>query len=96
MIKKNKTTSYTSKTPMEMSQSKFVAILIGAIIASAVSTSFALVRVANTDHFTILALGERVDDIEAVLVPRAEFTRFETDLNKRLDRIDTKLDRLSP
>lgn len=80
---------------MEMSQSKFVAILIGAIIASAVSTSFALVRIANTDHFTIIALEQRVDDIEATLVPRTEFTRFENDLNKRLDRIDIKLDRLS-
>jgi len=94
MIKKKQSTSYTSKAHMEMSQSKFFAIIIGAIIASAVSTAFALVRVANTDHFTILALEQRVDDVEATIVPRAEFSRFENDLNKRLDRIDIKLDRL--
>lgn len=110
-IKKNQQTTYVTDThsegertvmakkpngnTYEMSQKKLISIIITAIVATAVSTSFALVRVANSDHFSILALNERVDTLEEVVVPRTEFSRFDSDITNRLDRIEAKLDRLS-
>lgn len=99
MLKKNKPATYTPTTPnMDISKNRFVSILIGSIIATAVTTAFtvgsALFRVANSDHFAIVATEQRLDTLEENIVPRTEFARFEVDLNKRLDRIDAKLDRL--
>jgi hypothetical protein len=69
---------------------KLYGTILTAIIGSAVVTAFALLRIANSDHFTLIALGQRVDSIEAVFVPRNEFEL----VCQRLDRIEQKLDSL--
>ena len=43
----------------------------------------------------VFLFNERVDTLEEVVVPRTEFSRFDSDITNRLDRIEAKLDRLS-
>lgn len=79
---------------VKITPTKLGLIIITAILGSAISTTFSLLRVATSDHFAIVALESRTTTIEETIVPRGEFTRFEQDINRRLDRIDQKLDKL--
>lgn len=87
----------------EISFSKAMAILVGAVIATAVSTAFTVVRVINSDHFTIISIDSRVSALETEVVPRSEFViqieslgknmdkHFESQ-NRRLERIENNID----
>jgi hypothetical protein len=98
MAKKNDTTRYIKNMQednrVHWSKEKAIAILFGALITGAVTSGFAVLRLANSSYFTIIALEGRVNSIEDILVSKTEFNRFETDLNRRLDQIERTIDKL--
>lgn len=63
----------TKKNEIIISRTQIIGLVITAVIGSAVTTTFGLIRIANSDHFTLLALSDRVEAVENSLVPRTEF-----------------------
>lgn len=82
------------KQSREITNAKLALIVISTIIGTAVTTAVGLVRVANSDHFTVIALSTRVDTLEDVVVSRNEFNQRSIFIDSRLDRIESKIDRL--
>lgn len=95
MPKKNSSVTYTSSTPeRSWFMDYFLQKILPALIAPAIIGSFTLIAVyfrlqtvsdqvsANTDHFNQVV---RKDVLEPQLI----------EINKKLDNIDTKLDRIS-
>jgi hypothetical protein len=79
---KNQTKTY------QLSRGQFVGLLLGAVVTSSVATVFGTVRILNADHFTLIALGSRVDAVEEAFVPRGEVTIQLNAIDKRLERIE--------
>lgn len=82
----------------DLSTKKLVAIVVAAVVTSSVTTAFALLRVANSDHFTIIAQSndiERLEANDANFVSRAELQQYVASLNKRLDDFGTAYTGLS-
>lgn len=63
----------SKKNETGITKGQLLTTVIASVIGTAVVTAFALVRVANSDHFTLVALGSRVDAIEENFVPRGEY-----------------------
>ncbi|MBK9272879.1 MAG: hypothetical protein IPM48_14945 [Saprospiraceae bacterium] len=81
---KNKTKTYN------FTRNQFFGLLLGAIISTSIATVAGTVRILNSDHFTIIALGNRLENIENAFVPRGEIDlKFEI-LNNKIDA-NTKL-----
>ena len=78
----------------EITTNKLIAIVLSSILSTSVVTVFGLLRIANADHFTIVAIGERVESLETVVVPRSEWEQRNEFIVFRLDQIDRKLDQL--
>ena len=84
MLRKDETSQLT------LSKTQLVGTIVSAVIGTAVITSFSLLRVANNDHFTIVALSEDVKSLKSVIVPRSEFEV----VYSRFDSLDSKIDSL--
>lgn len=81
-----------TKNYIKVSRVQFIGILLGAIISSAVTTTFAVVSTLNSDHFALVALGGRVETIERTIVPRGELEIYFKSIESRLIRMENKLD----
>lgn len=84
-----------------MSPKKFFAIVIGAVVTSAVITVFAMLRMANSDHFTIIANADDIETnkqaiakIEQNHVSRAEFDLTVKGQKDNTDRIEASIKEL--
>lgn len=53
---------------------KASAIIGGAILVSVVGTAFTVISIANTDHFTLVGLGHRVNALESESVRKDVLT----------------------
>lgn len=97
------TNAMEKTTVKEISFSKAMGILISTVIATAVGTTFTLLRIAQSDHFAIVSLDTRVAAMEEEIVPRSEFILQIENLGKiiddgfvmqsqRLERIEKQID----
>lgn len=75
----------------EVSTNKLIVIVLSSILSTMVVTAFSLLRVANSDHFTVIALGQRVGTLEELVVPRSEWDQRNEFIVFRLDQIDRQL-----
>ena len=67
--------------------------IIGAVLASAIATAFAVVNTLNADHFALLALSGRVEAVEQNIVPRNEIVLELRNIDVRLTRIEKLLEK---
>ena len=75
----------------QISFKRFVFWILAAIIGTAVTVFFTLLGVANSDHFTIIALDQRTSNIENLLVPRTEYEQHSQNLENTLNRLDKNI-----
>lgn len=73
-----------NKNTIEVSLRWAISVVLGAVLTGLVGGSFFALRVANADHFTIIATASQVEDIKKDYVPR-------TEIEKRLDDIKSSL-----
>lgn len=83
-----KNESYEITTP------RLFLIIVSAVVSTAIATAFALLRVANSDHFTIVALGDRLSSVEQMVVFKPEYEERAKHIDNSLLRIEQKVDRL--
>lgn len=79
---------------------RLVAIIASAVIAGGVSGVFGFIRIANSDHYAIVANAARIEAIESNYVSKdvvaLMFDRLETKVDnnsKYLEEINRKLDK---
>lgn len=93
------------KNHIRMHKNKFTAILLAAVIGAAVTTAFSLFRVANSDHFNIVANRSDIDRLvksQESYVSRVEHSKdinslreyFDTRVGALENHIDTRFDLL--
>ena len=79
------TNAEENKTTFTITAGRAISIIIGAILTGAVSTVFTLGAVANSDHFTLIAHGQRITVLEKNVVPRTELVLELRNINDKLD-----------
>lgn len=86
-------TTITTRT-IEISIWKAVGILATSILSAAGVAIFSTVRILQSDHYVLMGLGHRVTSLEAKFTePEVIILQFES-VNRRLDRIESKVDQL--
>lgn len=91
LIKKNRQIdTESSRNTITIPLWKALSIVATAVLTTVVASAFASMRVLNSDHFVLAALGQKVEAIESDYIREDQFDTFE----KRLDRIEAKIDRL--
>lgn len=78
----------------EVSTNKLIVIVLSSILSTMVVTAFSLLRVANSDHFAVIAIDQRLGTLEDVAVSRVEYAERAKHIDASLERIETKVDRL--
>lgn len=87
------TNDTSAQKTIEIGLYKAIALVATAVLTTAVGTAFTLFSVLNTDHFTLVSYGARLDAVEEVIVPRNELQISINNIETRLNRIENKLDR---
>ena len=79
------------KRVWEITPNWAITTLVGALLTGLVTGAFGVARIANTDHFVLMALDEQVEKIERNYVAKEIYS----DLCKRFDRLESKVDSLT-
>ena len=74
---------------------KALGILAGAVIVSIVSTTFAVVNLLNTDHFTVISLNSTVGAIPTTYVRQDVYIAQQQTIVNKLDTLNSSIQRMS-
>ena len=83
-----------AKTEITLGLTKIISAVIISVLVGAVGGVVSVLRIANTDHFTIIANDKRISKLEANIVPRSEYDLQYKHLSDELETVNSKLDRL--
>lgn len=79
------------KRVWEITPNWAITTLVGALLTGMVSGAFGVARLANSDHFVLMATTDKVSRIEETYVTKEVYT----ELCKRFDRLEIKVDNLT-
>ena len=72
-----------------------ITVICGAILSGIVTGAFGTVSVLNSDHFTLLAVTEKVTKLETTTVNREFYETRYDNLCEKIDVLGKKVDNLT-